>query len=136
MPSNHKCLSGGTREAQKSVATAIPGNRMKLQFEPNQDLLGKVKSLPNRTFVADKDGSKYWVAVASPASIQSLVGWGFQIDDTLHGIMESISKSVHDMKVIEIEGLGGTLRPFQMQGVAFLEHRNGKAIIGDDMGSW
>ena len=134
VPSNHKCLSGGTREAQKSVATAIPGNRMKLQFEPNQDLLGKVKSLPNRTFVADKDGSKYWVAVASPASIQSLVGWGFQIDDTLHGIMESISKSVHDMKVIEIEGLGGTLRPFQMQGVAFLEHRNGKAIIGDDMG--
>ena len=132
VPSTHKSYNG-KREPQKSIATLVAGDMMKLTFEPTGDLLGKVKSLPNRSFVS-KENEKYWVASASPASIKQVKEWGFSIDEGLVGIMSRIEKSVHDMKEANVEGLKKKLYPFQAQGVAFLEHRNGKAIIGDDMG--
>jgi SWI/SNF-related matrix-associated actin-dependent regulator 1 of chromatin subfamily A len=132
VPSTHKSYDGA-REPQKSIATLIKENTMKLTFEPTGDLLGKVKSLPNRSFIS-KETEKYWIASASPTSIKQVKEWGFSIDEGLSNIMSRIEKSVHDMKEANIEGLKKTLRPFQAQGVAFLEHRNGKAIIGDDMG--
>ena len=133
VPSDHKMLVG-KREPQKSIATLIPQtDTMKLTFEPTSDLLGKVKSLPNRAFI-NKGSEKYWIVTASPASIKQIKEWGFSIDENLVTIMSRIEKSVHDMKAIDISGLKKTLYPFQAQGVSFLEHRKGKAIIGDDMG--
>lgn len=131
VPANHKLLAG-KKEPQKSVAILI-GSLMKLSFEPSTELLAKVKTLPNRSFIS-KDAEKYWVASASPASIKNVKDWGFTIDEGLAQILERIEKSVHDMKEAKVEGMKKTLYPFQAQGVSFLEHRNGKAIIGDDMG--
>lgn len=132
VPSEHKMFQG-KKEPQKSIATLVSSDTMKLVFEPNSDLLSKVKSLPNRSFIS-KDNEKYWAATASPASIRLLKEWGFKIDEKLVDIVSRIEKSVRDMEVVDIEGLKKTLYPFQMQGVSFLEHRNGRAIIGDDMG--
>lgn len=36
---------------------------------------------------------------------------------------------------VEISGLGGELRPFQRAGVAYVQMADGRAIIGDDMGT-
>ncbi len=133
VPSDHKILSNGrgTLPKKESTAELTKNGLARMEFSPTPDLLEKVKSLSGRRYMVS---GKYWVAPATPETINLLMEWGFSIDQGLKDVLKRMSKSVNEMAEVKIKGLKKTLYPFQAQGVAFLEHRKGKAIIGDDMG--
>jgi SWI/SNF-related matrix-associated actin-dependent regulator 1 of chromatin subfamily A len=67
-------------------------------------------------------------------SLQSLIDWGFEIDERLSSYLERDKKRRSEITKIGIEGLKGTLYPFQSEGVAFIESHHGRALIADEMG--
>lgn len=106
-------------------------NVIKIQFSFNYDDLEKIRSLPGRTYHKD---IKCWSAPICDSTIQSLIKWGYDVD-------ERIIQTIHNTKEQEqalldqgIPGLKNELRPFQIQGVAFKEKTNGRALNADEMG--
>ena len=90
--------------------------------------MSRVKGIPGRRF--DRE-TKSWSVPASQESVGPLVSFagvnGFLLGE---GVKERIARvrQEHDEKLvasraadadIEVEGLGGTLRPFQRAGVAY-----------------
>ncbi|HSH25604.1 MAG TPA: DEAD/DEAH box helicase, partial [Massilibacterium sp.] len=73
----------------------------------------------------------------STQALEKLLATGFSIGKDLSDLMEElITQKAEILKPstdIEIPGLGGTLYPFQAQGVNFIDARNGRALIGDEM---
>lgn len=96
------------------------------------EVLGKVKTLPDRRWVAEQ---KYWKVGLSVEAGKSLKDWGFQFSEGLQKWYDELfTTPATEIGEIEIPGLKLPLYPFQRQGVAFIESRNGKALIGDEMG--
>lgn len=97
-----------------------------------RETLDKVKSLPNRRWIADK---KYWKAGLSLEAGDKLKEWGFEFSEGLQKWYNDLKGVVaSDIKEIEIPGLKGDPYPFQLQGISFIESRNGRALVADEMG--
>lgn len=105
---------------------------IKITFPFNRDDLEHVKTLPGRFFHGD-GYPKYWTCPLTTLAVQSLEAWEFDIDENLR---DFIHKKEEKKKTVitEIPGLQKPLYPFQQEGVSFIERRNGKAIIGSEMG--
>jgi len=88
--------------------------------------LNNIKTLSGRKWNPDK---KVWSIPIHIDAIEKLQRWGFDVSSELAGWLESKNAPVGKGKV-RVEGL----YPFQNDGVAFIESRNGRALIGDEMG--
>ena len=65
-------------------------------------------------------------------NIQKLITAGFELDAALQTLLNTLLNPVRveDITPVEVAGL----YPFQQQGVAFIEAKNGRALIADEMG--
>jgi SNF2 family DNA or RNA helicase len=133
IPADHKMYtnSAPVKPERKAI---LKDKTIIITFPYNTEDVGRIKTLTGRRF--SKDGGAHWTAPFSKETVELLKEWKFALNETLE--TEYQSRFGTTMKVvneIEIPGLiGPGLFPFQKQGVAFLERRNGNAIIGDEMG--
>jgi SWI/SNF-related matrix-associated actin-dependent regulator 1 of chromatin subfamily A len=105
---------------------------IKIVFPFSLDDLEKIRSLPGRIFHGEE---KCWSAPVDISSIKSLLSWGFTIDNHLQTFMDKINGKIIEIRNdMKIPGLKGMPYPFQREGIAHFEVREGRALNGDDMG--
>jgi SWI/SNF-related matrix-associated actin-dependent regulator 1 of chromatin subfamily A len=92
-----------------------------------QNTLALVKSLEGRLF---NPKTKSWSAIASEKNIKTLLDGGFTSQDTS---FEPIPK-IAPKKIIDKSKLPKGIYPYQIEGVEFLENRDGCGLIGDPTG--
>lgn len=126
-------------QSQESISperTAVlesNGKTVKITFTFNHEDIQRVKTLDRRKF-HKKDGKAWWTAPLKIETVEKLKEWGFALNDKLEEFLSNSHVDITKIEEIEIPGLRGKLRPFQKKGVAFIEAKNGKALIGDEMG--
>ena len=113
---------------QMNVVKKVDDRTMEIRYKFDPEILQLVKTLPGRRFHPDK---KYWTAMITAGSIKKLKDAGFVIDTELEKLLHQAEEIE---KEIEVSGLKKQLFPFQKVGVAFIEKRNGRALIADEMG--
>lgn len=136
VPKTHKMLqkSGVASKSQNRVATYIPKKDLiKIEFPFNRDVINQVKTIPGRKY--HKGVTKFWSAPPSVQAVDTLEKLDFTLDPYLIEFRDDRKISVQEMDTdVSINGLGGTLFPFQAKGVNFIEARKGRALVGDEMG--
>ncbi len=97
------------------------------------EMIVKVKSLQGSKFIKTKQFIG-WTCFFSIEIVDKLKEWGFIISTDLQKKYND-KKSDENLKLINhIPNLKKILRSFQMEGVAFLNKRHGRALIADSMG--
>ncbi len=104
---------------------------IKILFPFNFNDLDHIRSLPDRKYHSD---GKYWIAELCVQTVESLKEWKFKLDPKLLTFLEKTRLHISQVDEIEVPGLRGTLYPFQKKGVAFVEAKQGRALIADEMG--
>jgi len=124
-------------EASKPSVSLIDKSTMKIVFPYDLNTIAIVKTLSGRRFVNDGPYDKYWTAPLSSESVETLM------NKTEIPISEEIKswyirlqgRKNRKIDLIDVEGvIDGILRPFQHEGVSFIESRDGRALLGDEMG--
>lgn len=124
--------------SQKIIKTAeLIKNNITIKFQYPKgdkqffDMIKKIKTLPGRRFVK----TEYcWKCPLSLEVVEKLEKWGFNLSSELqewHSKMTTKPDLNYDLT---IPGLRQELYPFQREGVSFIESRNGRALIGSEMG--
>lgn len=136
-PPDHKMLQKKTNQVKKE-ATLVKyqssgAYAIKITFPFDKNLIDKIKSLSGRRFHAEGE-TKYWSCPRTIENITKLVDWGFPICENLQNFLEKSMQQIDNIKEVEIPKLGLQLFPYQNKGVAFIEHRDGRALIADEMG--
>lgn len=122
-PSNEKTKS------QKLVS--LVKEIIEIRFDYDPDKIHKVKSLGCR-WEPDK---RYWWIPLNIEVVEQLIEWKFDLSLELKKWYDEFTKVVSkDSKILEIPGLKKALYPFQKEGVAFIESKNGRVLLGDQMG--
>lgn len=128
MPKKQAKLVYYKKSASRAIKIVFP------QDSEFKDNLEKVKTLSGRRF-HNEPPTPYWTCPLKLESVESLLEWGFELDE---GLKDFLNRSkVHSEAMpgtLEVPTFKGELRPFQRRGVEFIEHRNGSALIGDEMG--
>lgn len=105
---------------------------IKIIFPPSLRTVKQVKSLNG--LVHHPNGG-FWTCPLTISNLEKLMSWNFQLDKKLRSFFSSKKKKLENIPPIKVDGLrGGELMPFQEEGVAFMEHLNGRALIADEMG--
>ena len=104
---------------------------VKIEFPFDINIVDKIRTIPGRRWHKD---ALAWSAPLTPESLRSLIEWGFEIDNLLKTYLEKDKERVGNLTRIGVEGLKGTLYPFQAEGVSFIESHHGRALIADEMG--
>lgn len=103
-----------------------------IKFPYNRTDLKRVKLIPGRQYHPNK---KVWSCRYTKANLNILKGFGWEIDPELYAKLKDGYTSMKDIKPVkDIKGLKLELYPYQKKGVAFLEAKNGSALIADEMG--
>lgn len=132
------------RPKQPSVIT-MTGSMLYFSFEYNKSVVSEVQKFPRRKF-DDSCNPKRWIVNVVSDNVDPVLKFienhpEFTVADGIVEKMKSI-KQVADAKLaaskaatsdFEVEGLGGTLRPFQRAGVKYAVEAE-RVLIGDDMG--
>lgn len=110
---------------------------IKITFPVDGDFkktLTGVKTIPGRKYHG-KEKPKYWTAPRSVEAVETLQELGFEMDPKLLEYLQKSKIDIEDLdEDLEIPGLKGELFPFQKKGVAFIEARDGRALVADEMG--
>lgn len=109
----------------------LGNKKIYIRFPFDFKTVAYVKKIP---FIVYKPEGKYWLAPLNVDTIEMLLQGGFQIDSHLQKFLDNAKRRIEDLPHIEIPGLKGKLKRYQNVGVAFVELRNGCAIIADQMG--
>jgi SWI/SNF-related matrix-associated actin-dependent regulator 1 of chromatin subfamily A len=117
----------------KKMAT-IQGDRIRVDFPFDWETLNLVKGIPGRRFHGDTY-PKYWSTPISIDAAEALAKGGFSLCPEVKALLRKAeAPKIEDVKEASIPGLKRELFPFQKQGVAFIESRQGRALVGDEMG--
>ncbi len=136
MPKNEPTGNGSTGKPKSKSKSArlVNGETIEIWFDFDPTILDVVKSIPGRRFQNNSKG-KYWTVPLSIEAVQKLKENGFTLDEKLHNFISGINtKTVDEVKEIELPKLKRELFPFQKQGVAFIEEKGGRALVADSMG--
>ena len=107
---------------------------IKIMFPFKRETVEQVKTIPGRKFHSQQ-WPKYWTAPLSIEAVEKLKDEGFELDPHLEEFLQKSQANVKEMQEeVRVPGLKGDLFPFQKKGVAFLDHRDGRALIADEMG--
>lgn len=107
-----------------------PKNQViRVDFPFSWDMVNMVKMIPGRRFYSDK---KYWTIPVTLPGIKRLQDSGFWIAPEVEEISKSLTPK--PLKDVTLPPLKRELFSFQKEGVAFIESRRGRAIVGDEMG--
>jgi SWI/SNF-related matrix-associated actin-dependent regulator 1 of chromatin subfamily A len=136
---NEKILSEPITLPEKTVVkkiskkASVEDNKIKIEFPFSYETLEVVKSIPGRRFHGNAN-PKHWTAPISGDAIEILSKDGFELAPELQKILNRGRVSVDEVKEVDVPGLKKELFPFQKKGVAFIEAKDGRALIGDEMG--
>jgi len=97
----------------------IEKGKVRVTFDYDAGLVTKVRTLPNRKY-DPTDHS--WTATATEKAIKQLELWGF----TITGKAEK--------KPLKCLKSPMPLFPYQVDGLNFIEEKEGRCLIGDEMG--
>lgn len=100
-----------------------------IRFEYDPELVAKVKTLSGRWFHGDVK-PPFWTADLNQLNIDKLTQFGFDTSTLKNHVQEKKQEAEVGIE----KALTGTLRPFQAEGIAFINAQNGRALIGDEMG--
>ena len=94
----------------------------------------QIRKLPERKRDSQQ---RFWTCPLSVASVEKLRRWGWTLHPTLIAYLQKRRESVNDLSEssLEIPGLRMDLFNYQKKGVEFIESHNGRALIGDEMGT-
>ncbi len=126
---------------------------LEIRFRYNEEIKEAIKAIPGRRF---EPTGKYWTCPPSKEAFEILIQNSFKIDEkAIHLLSNSVSKKTKEegkrkpiktttaakkpvVNIQEIQEklqvLQRTLYPYQQEGVAFVESRDGRALIADEMG--
>lgn len=110
----------------------LDGKIIKIFFPFDPALISKVKQIPGWKFKGGK--SPYWICPVSSKAVRILKENDFDLGKGLFNADKPAPKQERRTK-LKIPGLKGTLRHFQEEGVQFIESKNGRALIADEMGT-
>jgi len=134
-----------TRSENNESTMRLVGDYVEIRFPYNAALIQEIKDIPGRTFCDKGHGNKFWKIPLTDSAIASLLLFGkqheFQIDPNIiialkkkkEDEMETLAASQATDANIEINNLGGTLRPFQKAAVAYAKRRH-SCFFADEMG--
>ena len=105
------------------------GKTIIIQFPFSAAMKDNVKTLAGRRWNAEK---KLWTAPICLESVELLVDWKFSLGERLSAWYKKMLAPLEED--VEVPGLLMELFPFQKKGVAFIESRDGRALVGDEMG--
>jgi SWI/SNF-related matrix-associated actin-dependent regulator 1 of chromatin subfamily A len=127
-----------------NTVKAVDG-KLEIRFDFDWNLHAVVKKLPGRRFCDDSTG-KYWTAPMTEIALEQLAKAGFELAPNLKTTIlknnkkeENGNEAKRPAKLTrefeaKLKGLKRELFPFQKDGVASIEARNGRKILGDDPG--
>ncbi len=101
--------------------------------EKFMDCLGLIRKIEGGKAKFSHD-TKMWEAPLLESNVTLLKKAGFELTEKLSAWYKRITKVPMVRQRFNIKGLKGELYPFQHRGVAFIESRKGRALIGDEMG--
>jgi len=94
-----------------------------------------VKTLPNRKFYDNGNNRKYWLCPYTTEAVEKLKSWEFELDPKLEEYYNKVNTITNTiLPNITIPELDEILYPFQKEAIAFIEARNGRALLALDMG--
>lgn len=115
-------------EAMVAELRDIPGRRWVPERRVNTIAMFGASAL--RAFLDKHDGFEVSTEARQRMEEQGALDAERKVDaDALHELSRA-----HDADLV-IDGLGGTLKPFQCAGVAYMLRADGRAMCGDDMGT-
>ena len=97
----------------------------------NSELLSKVNKIVGRCNLSGTTGC---FLKLTPEAIKNVKNIGFSIDENLENYLQKAEQKKADIISAPIQGLKRELFPYQKEGVAFIEHKNGKCLIADEPG--
>jgi SWI/SNF-related matrix-associated actin-dependent regulator of chromatin subfamily A-like protein 1 len=133
-----KAMDSVVKPIQKSLRTATMvenqhGDRVvKIEFPYNVTDLNNVRTLSGRRYHAEQ---KIWSCPVCIESVELLKTWGFELDPRLETFLQKVKLHVNQVGVIDIPGLKGHPFPYQSKGIAFIENKNGRALVADEQGT-
>ena len=117
-------------------AQLLDNNRIGIYFNFDWDTVNTVKAIPGRKFHPEYK-IKYWSCPLSPQALTILKKAGFSFSKELESKTEAVQDKYLPIDMIpdvEVKGLKRNLFPFQKKGVSFIESRNGRVLLADNMG--
>ena len=107
---------------------------IKLWFAYNPEDVERVKTLPGRRYY--NSPTRFWTAPLRVSSLRALHEWGFDLDLRLREYLLQDQQRIQTAQTQTITPPTDlALYAFQEEGVRFMEVQNGRAILGDDMGT-
>jgi len=137
VPADHPKLKQANKPKVQKGVTVFKDARgeqsLKITFPFNREDLAFIKCLIGRRF---NSTDKYWTAPLNIDNYEKLKQAEWPMGDEVHEFFnqQTIDINSLDTKNLVIPMIEKELFPFQKQGVAFIEERNGRALIGDEMG--
>ncbi len=123
-----------TKKKRLTTSLAVDDKGKKviwITFPYDLDLIFAIRELPGRRY---HSAFKSWSVPVHTENVNKLKELGFTIDENILKYLERKEDKENPIVKGEIQGLKGKLYPFQRKGVAFLEQKNGRALIADEMG--
>lgn len=115
-----------------TMAENTYGERVvKISFPYDLAMLENIRTLPGRKWHADL---KVWSTPVDLHNLSKLQEWGFTLDANLLTFISKVTIKREELTISGVTGLKGTLRPFQNEGVAYIESNKGNALVADDQG--
>jgi SWI/SNF-related matrix-associated actin-dependent regulator 1 of chromatin subfamily A len=105
----------------------LSGNTIRIDHPDEVPLLMQIKDIPGRQYF-----QTFWTIPLSYDAIERLQKMDYAIDEDLQKYLQKAKEKKNETYVIE--GLKGCPRQFQNEGLTFVEYRDGKALITDEMG--
>lgn len=114
-------------------------NRVAIKIRYNRGVEGDIKFREKAEIVKGLGGwfgydSKVWDVRLNEANCKKLIDSGFTIGARLQAWYDKITYVPAVRRNINVKGLNIELYPFQKYGVAFIQSRQGRALIADEMG--
>ena len=121
-----------TSKRRISLAINKDGERViMIDFPYDLDMIHRIRSIPGRKHHKEQT---CWSVPLSKETTEKFVRWGFTIDERLEKYLNKKELKQKELEVMTIKGLKGRLYPYQSSGVAFVDSKDGRALIADEMG--
>lgn len=131
-----------TEQVKKQITLSADGQYFVIAFPYDPDLVQEVRQIPGRSF---HGATKAWTAPATPLAVGPVWEFGaahdFAFSDqalaTCHAGAETVASNIAASRAtsaqLDLDGIGGELRPFQRAGVAYAM-QNKRIFLADEMG--
>jgi SWI/SNF-related matrix-associated actin-dependent regulator 1 of chromatin subfamily A len=113
-----------------TMRAILKGNDLYLSFPYSAETVAAVKEFPNRKWSKDQ---RRWETPLTIDTVEALLKMKFEVDPkAVVWFKEQIAEVKKED--FSIPGLRANLYEYQKEGIAFIDKKNGRALVGDEMG--